>query len=524
MAQLVIVRGTGSGERIDLKSFPVIVGRDPAVPDSIPIKDDEISRQHFLIKRRGRLYVLQDLDSKNGTYLNGDRVQNSILRNGDNILLGSTELNFISSEAQILLSSQIHEHRMLVDEEQAAYQGTRIPISGDAKVNRFSPIRIGKFSIVQNNSDSLSISKRIYDLHANLLVINDIHEATRTILKSLGNLLPSLDRAAFLMWPGGASRYLEPYAVLHFKRKKPFHLNKSAIEDVLNRKLGVILGATSEKKGDLRAVLPVICNNHVLGVVHLETSDPQGFPLEIMDQLNAFLSRCAPSLETLYLRQELDSWLVGSMEALIRAVEAKDTYTHGHSERVSRFCMAIANELKLDRYTKKLLLASSLCHDVGKIGIPDNILKKASMLSPDEYEEMKLHPTIGAEIISHLPNSQKFISGVKYHHEKWDGTGYPDGLIGEEIPFFARIVCVADVFDAMVSGRSYSGFMDQNDAAEKLASENELFDPELLKAFVRAQESGALTLKTSTQNQANPNKEGLIDYADDFLAIDKKDA
>jgi HD-GYP domain-containing protein (c-di-GMP phosphodiesterase class II) len=159
-------------------------------------------------------------------------------------------------------------------------------------------------------------------------------------------------------------------------------------------------------------------------------------------------------------------------------------------------------------------MISALCHDVGKIGIPDAILKKASILSAEEYEEMKLHPKIGVDIISNMPNARKFLSGIKSHHEKWDGTGYPDGLAGEEIPFFGRIVAIADVFDAMVSGRAYSGFMDQSDAIQRLVEESELFDPEILKACVRAHDSGSLTLKTNTAGNIVPAKVGSLREVD----------
>ncbi|MCX6124914.1 MAG: HD domain-containing protein [Proteobacteria bacterium] len=124
---------------------------------------------------------------------------------------------------------------------------------------------------------------------------------------------------------------------------------------------------------------------------------------------------------------------------------------------------------------------------------------------------MKHHPTIGANIISHLPNVKKILSGVKYHHEKWDGSGYPEGLVGEEIPFFGRIVAVADVFDAMISGRTYSGFLDSSDAVDKLSVETDLFDKDILKAFVSAYEKGVLTQRTSTkQNKIeNPGDQEL---------------
>src|SRR5690606_10113945 len=128
----------------------------------------------------------------------------------------------------------------------------------------------------------------------------------------------------------------------------------------------------------------------------------------------------------------------------------------------------------------------------------------------------KLHPTIGAEIVRHMPNAHRFISGVKHHHEKWDGTGYPDGLAGEDIPFFGRIVGIADVFDAMVSGRAYSGFMDQGDAVNRIMDEAQLFDPEILKAFVRAHESGTLTPKTSTASNKADDADGNRAVSEDL--------
>ena len=256
-----------------------------------------------------------------------------------------------------------------------------------------------------------------------------------------------------------------------------------------------------------RVILPMKHNKRPICIVHIESDENEAsfLPHELAIA-QTLINQSSVILESVLLRNELDMWLVGMIETMIATVEAKDTYTSGHSERVCRYSMAIADEMKLTREIKKLLMMSALCHDIGKVGIPDNILKKSSHLSAEEYEEMKLHPTIGAEIVSHMPNAQRFISGVKYHHEKWDGTGYPEGLKGEEIPFFGRIIAIADGFDAMVSGRIYSGFMDQDEAVERLLTEKELFDPEILKAFVRANESGRLSSKTSTQNNPLPDQ------------------
>ena len=290
-------------------------------------------------------------------------------------------------------------------------------------------------------------------------------------------------------------------------------MSKRAFEDAVSRKQGIIIDPQSTdvtQSHRHRVVLPVVSNKEVISIVYAECdSVAQPFNNDGVDALRLFLTRSAPSLENFILRRDLDAYMVGMIETMIASLEAKDTYTHGHSERVSRYSMAIADEMQLAKDVKKSLLMSSLCHDIGKIGIPDAILRKAALLAPDEYEEMKQHPVIGSNIVGHLPNARKILSGVKYHHEKWDGSGYPDGLAGEEIPFFGRIVAVADVFDAMISGRTYSGFIDSSEAVEKLSSESELFDPDILKAFVRAYENGILTQRTSTkQNKTKDDDQG----------------
>ncbi len=503
MSLLIIERGPDSGRRIALTDFPVTIGRDPA--NQIPLTDEEVSRFHLRIKQRGRLVIVEDLESRNGSFLNGDRILNSILKSGDKLLIGSTEIVFLASQSNIQLATEILDMDMIVAEE-LGLSGP-IEVSETAVRKKFKPIRLNQLSVVnQLPQDSKSI-KSLFDLHSNILVIDDFEEAAATLLKSISQMLPHAARAAFFAWID-VSHQLIPTAVKHFGKKNSFIISQRALEDVITRRQGIILQAEAPQvtqSGRSRVVLPMLHHDRVVGVIHIEFDNPQIMvaPADL-DAMQAFLARCSPTFECMLLRRELDSWLVGMIETMVATVEAKDTYTRGHSERVSRYCMAIADELKLNKDLKKLLMVSALCHDIGKIGVPDAILKKASLLSAEEYNEMKLHPTIGADIIGGMPNAKRFLSGIKHHHEKWDGSGYPDGLAGEDIPFFGRIVAIADVFDAMISGRSYSGFMDQDDAVSRLNKEKDLFDPEIVKAFNRAYEKGTMTLKTHTLNQANP--------------------
>ena len=136
----------------------------------------------------------------------------------------------------------------------------------------------------------------------------------------------------------------------------------------------------------------MIHNSQILALIHIEIDDiSQIFRTEELEATQALLSQTGPIVETHLLRKEVDTWSFGVIDTIISTVEAKDTYTRGHSERVANYSMAVADSLKLQKEVKKNLMISSLCHDIGKIGVPDAILKKASRLSAEEYAEMKLH-------------------------------------------------------------------------------------------------------------------------------------
>ncbi len=498
MAFLLVERGELAGSRIELKHFPVSIGRDPS--NDIVLHDTESSRHHLRIKKRGRLFILEDLESRNGTYINGDRVINATIGNGDRILVGTTEFAFVAPDNGIHIATDLMRFDMQLDEPGG--------IKGPIEMEHPHPhhirraIRLDPSQLANNVMNNSSAINEIFNYHSNLIVIRDLNECCNTLLKSIGKICDNASRAALFIW-SEQKRQLLPYAIKTFTEQKSFLLSKSAFEDALSRKQGILLSAEARatQKGRSRVILPIAHSDDIIALVHIEIDHPtESFSMPQLETVQALLQRSSSIIESMLLRKELDSWLFGIIDTMMSTIEAKDTYTRGHSERVSAYSMAIADELKLHKDVKRLLMISSLCHDIGKIGIPDAILKKASMLSSEEYGEIKLHPTIGASILSHLPNAQRIISGVKYHHEKWDGTGYPEGLAGEDIPFFGRIVAISDVFDAMVSGRSYSGFMEQEEAVERLNSEADLFDPEILKAFVRACEKGTISLKTSTQN------------------------
>jgi HD domain len=154
--------------------------------------------------------------------------------------------------------------------------------------------------------------------------------------------------------------------------------------------------------------------------------------------------------------------------ALVGAVEAKDVYTRGHTQRVSDLSVRIGKELKLPRERLRVLAQAAMLHDIGKIGVPDSILNKTGPLTPDEFAVVREHPLRGHAIIKDVQSLQAEVGGVRHHHERLDGSGYPDGLVGDQIPIEARIIAVADVYDALTSLRPYRAAWSPERAMELL--------------------------------------------------------
>lgn len=213
-------------------------------------------------------------------------------------------------------------------------------------------------------------------------------------------------------------------------------------------------------------------------------------------RINSQLSETYERLEQAYLE---------SIETLRYTVEAKDPYTRGHSDRVSAYSVLIGEKAGLSEQELKTLKIGGLFHDVGKIGVPDAILQKESKLTDDEYSEIKNHPSIGAHILSTASIFKDIIPIVKHHHEKYDGTGYPSRLKGNDIPYLARISSIADSFDAMTSKRTYRNSLDINTVINEIRRcKGTQFDPQLADIFLDILEHDYAKIE-EIQKQFNPN-------------------
>ncbi|MEY8356422.1 HD domain-containing phosphohydrolase [Lachnospiraceae bacterium 54-53] len=185
--------------------------------------------------------------------------------------------------------------------------------------------------------------------------------------------------------------------------------------------------------------------------------------------------------------KELEAISLASINAMAALIDARDTYTKGHSVRVADYSVKIAGNMGWNEKDTRSLYEIALLHDVGKIGVPDEILLKPTALTEEEMEIMKNHTVIGADILKEITAIKDLELGARYHHERFDGKGYPEGLKGTEIPVLARIICVADSFDAMCSNRCYrSRLSNDRIRQEMLRGSGKQFDPEVVFAFLKS--------------------------------------
>ena len=193
--------------------------------------------------------------------------------------------------------------------------------------------------------------------------------------------------------------------------------------------------------------------------------------------------------QNIELSKELNELFYKTIKAISSALDAKDKYTHGHSYRVTLYSMILAKKLGYTDEFIESIETAGLLHDIGKIGIPQSILCKPGKLTDEEYQSMKTHPSQGEKMVHEVKQLGKITDWIKSHHERWDGKGYPSGLSGENIPLAARIIALADTYDAMTSTRSYRKALSHEEAiAEIERCSGSQFDPKLAKAFIENQE------------------------------------
>lgn len=233
--------------------------------------------------------------------------------------------------------------------------------------------------------------------------------------------------------------------------------------------------------------VPLISGAQIYGVIELMNHlDGTPFGDEDRDTLYAFALQAAIALENARLYSDLKGAFAEIVRVMTNALEARDSYTAGHTDRVTQLALKTAHELGWSPAQMEILEIGALTHDIGKIGVPDAILHKPNGLTEDEYEQMKSHPVAGANMLMGIKTLQPLLPYILYHQERYDGNGYPFGLKGEEIPIEARLIAVVDAFDAMTSTRPYRTAMAEELAIAEIVKHRGIqFDPNVVDALLR---------------------------------------
>ena len=241
-----------------------------------------------------------------------------------------------------------------------------------------------------------------------------------------------------------------------------------------------------------------LMENVDLAVYHVKHNGKNG--IQVFDMMFRNNSEGNNTRNHTHIYQEYES----TIYALTAAIDAKDHYTFSHSNNVAYYATALASALGMNEDMIEIIRQAALLHDVGKIGIPEYILNKEGKLTDEEYEVIKGHVEASIDIIRHLPSLDYVIPAVIGHHERYDGKGYPRRIAGEDIPLTARILCVADSFDAMTSKRCYKKAFPVGMAREKLLQDaGRQFDPDLVYKFVECLDNGSITLVKAEETVDN---------------------
>lgn len=349
-------------------------------------------------------------------------------------------------------------------------------------------------------SDNLSRAEFQFDICFTASVrYEDIHPGmNENFLASLGEvnpdfhiyLNPQYKELEYLNAPEGASQEIYFSSVMDTICAKTDGVIYR--EDTLDTR-NLFLGYEEGSKGKTYIFTSVAINTFVAGylVINYMPSAFRGRQFyELKESVDETLDKYQNTLDNykkaIRIKEQTEEFLKQTVEALATAVDAKDSYTNGHSNRVALYARRIAADAGMTKEECDDVYLAGLLHDVGKIGIDNSIINKKGKLTEEEFAVIKLHPTLGGQILSKIVMSQSLAIGAYYHHERYDGTGYPEKLKGETIPRIARIIAVADAYDAMTSKRSYRDVIPQEKVrAELVKGIGTQFDPEYAKIMIR---------------------------------------
>lgn len=459
-----------------LSQRKIEIGRDSAC--DIVLNDPKVSRIHAEINFEDGEYLLIDKNSTNGTIINGSQAVRQALLPGDVIIIGNYRITVMEdsdpSKVEWRDDQPIITARIPVDyvgkriSEVTAHLGMAIPAPSARKQKKpqvpseaLPPEKITKL---------LNHLETIYNMTREFTSIMVTGDLFAVIEKNLFATFPDIERFCIITKSEDGKKYSAKYVSARIPgEEKGFEISRNVFQNTLENKISVL---TSDAASDnrfieaesviglnLRSIMcaPLVSKGGVIGVLYSDNRTKPGcFDNEDLELFTAIANQIAAALENASLYEEIQRSYHEVILCLINAIEAKDPYTMGHTQRTSHYALGIAQELKLGEEVCRRLITAAELHDIGKIGIKERLISKETKLSETEYHSVQEHVLMGEKILRPITYLHYILPIIRGHHEHFDGSGYPDGLKGEAILLESRILAVADSFDAMTSQRPYN--------------------------------------------------------------------
>ncbi len=497
--QVYCQSGVIRGERFEVSS-QLTVGREAHC--DVILDDPKVSRHHgtFLV-RNGELHF-RDNGSTNGTLVNGQRITEAEVRLGDIIKIGTSEfaileesdfrtINFVHAESTVtgIVNTAAVKPDALADKFAQIFDYYREHQPEISEAERFELVRTQRL---------LNGLKTIYSMSQTLTKLVSMDELLKRIAENLFEVFAGAENVVILIDDPARKMVVPRLARARGTDREPeVNISRTVVDRAIRERCTLITSDTAQDERfansdsiigfQVKSVIcaPLVSGEVALGALYIDNR-LQNVHYDELDAevVTAFANQCAVAIDNAKLVDSLQQHYHQTLQTLVNAIEARDAYTKGHTERVSLYSVGIAREMGLDPGEVERIRIAADLHDVGKIGVREGIINKAGKLSDTEFSSVKDHVEMGERILEPILYLRPVLPYIRGHHERWDGSGYPDGLVGDECCLGARIIGVADVFDAMTSQRSYNKPLSFSEAVDKIRElSGKLFDPKVVDAF-----------------------------------------
>jgi len=480
MITLECVEGPYSGKVFEFAKPSIVLGRGEDC--DIRVDDSTCSRKHAMIVERDGAHVLTDLGSTNGVRLDGAKVKERTLSSGDRFFLGKNGFVFrrTAETDSAELASGLEQTLEETIDNTVTLQAVETFLLNPTALREHGSVSREELDRLQKTNRQM---QAIYSLSRAINSTLELEDLYRLIADSVFSNFNAAERVCIFIVDKRDQKF--QLVRSQSKRNRPeLPVSRAVLERVRRTPAGILAtDAQSDARFESSQTLincsvrsfmcvPLTTRERTLGAVYVENrSQAECFEESDLELLTVFGNQMARAIENASLYEELERSFYETVRSLLKAIEAKDEYTRGHSDRVALYAVGIGRILGLSKRRVDHLKTAAELHDIGKIAIPEGIINSALGLTDDEFEVIKKHPDFGVEILRPIRFLEPVLPAVRYHHERYNGGGYPEGRSGEQIPLEARILNLADAFDAMTTTRSYNDPISLPDALARCRSE-----------------------------------------------------